>query len=78
MNKRMLEKFHFHFGQLNFLNKYTISVINGFFSKFSFKKHSVIFEMIIISRRENSNLGTRYNRRGLNDDAFVCNFVEIE
>lgn len=38
----------------------------------------MLFEIIILTRRETSNLGTRYNRRGLNDKAFAANFVEVE
>lgn len=34
--------------------------------------------MTILTRREASNLGTRYNRRGLNEHAYAANYVEIE
>ena len=39
---------------------------------------SVLVEYIIISRRSRDRAGLRYQRRGIDDDANVANFVETE
>lgn len=42
------------------------------------EQSSMMFDIVLLARREAHNLGTRYNRRGLNEEAFVANYVEIE
>lgn len=37
-----------------------------------------LVEYIIISRRSRDRAGLRYQRRGIDDDAHVANFVETE
>ena len=39
---------------------------------------TVLVEYIIISRRSRDRAGLRYQRRGIDDDANVANFVETE
>lgn len=86
LNKKILENFIHFFGQKEvvpltnnpFLLDWAVFLINGSYQSYVFEKCSMIFEMIILARRECSNLGTRYNRRGLNEIAFSANFVEIE
>ena len=39
---------------------------------------SVMVEYTIISRRSRDRAGLRYQRRGIDDDANVANFVETE
>jgi hypothetical protein len=39
--------------------------------------HSVV-DYIIVSRRSRDRAGLRYQRRGIDDDAHVANFVETE
>lgn len=57
---------------------WTNNLINGFFSKIVLEQSTMIFDIMLIARRETQNLGTRYNRRGFNEKAFVANYVEIE
>lgn len=39
---------------------------------------SVMVDYIIMSRRSRDRAGLRYQRRGVDDDAHVANFVETE
>jgi phosphatidylinositol 4-phosphatase len=39
---------------------------------------SAVVDYIIISRRSRDRAGLRYQRRGIDDDAHVANFVETE
>lgn len=39
---------------------------------------SVVVEYNVISRRSRDRAGLRYQRRGIDDDANVANFVETE
>jgi hypothetical protein len=39
--------------------------------------HSVV-DYVIVSRRSRDRAGLRYQRRGIDDDAHVANFVETE
>lgn len=41
-------------------------------------EHDVSVDYIIISRRSRNRPGLRYQRRGIDDDAHVANFVETE
>ena len=84
INKQLLKNIYHlteektSFAENALINNWTISLINGYFYSYLFEESQMIFEFIILTRRETSNLGTRYNRRGLNDKAFAANFVEVE
>lgn len=54
------------------------SCIYCFFDQFGTEIYSNIIEIIIIARKDCRNLGTRYNRRGFNEKAFVSNLIEVE
>jgi len=71
-------KFSKPFKNDSFLLNWCVFLINGHYQSYIFEKNSMVFQMILITRRECSNLGTRYNRRGLNEHGFAANFVEIE
>ncbi|CDO73557.1 hypothetical protein BN946_scf185014.g27 [Trametes cinnabarina] len=70
------------------LHPYILPIMQGFFqiSTFSLPREpvaseegdSVTVEYIIISRRSRERAGLRYQRRGIDDDANVANFVETE
>ncbi|OSD08576.1 hypothetical protein PYCCODRAFT_1429632 [Trametes coccinea BRFM310] len=70
------------------LHPYILPIMQGFFqiSTFSIPREpvaeeegdSVAVEYIIISRRSRDRAGLRYQRRGIDDDANVANFVETE
>jgi hypothetical protein len=36
---------------------------------------STIFNIIVVAKRSRHHAGTRYNKRGINPDGFVANFV---
>lgn len=84
MNKQIMLNLHkmtngkgcLEFNQL--VNYWCREVINGFYSQMMFEINGSVFEILLIARKESQNLGTRYNRRGLNESAFVANFVEVE
>ena len=40
--------------------------------------NSALVEYIVVSRRSRDRAGLRYQRRGVDDDANVANFVETE
>ncbi|RPD66400.1 hypothetical protein L226DRAFT_530498 [Lentinus tigrinus ALCF2SS1-7] len=70
------------------LHPYVLPIMQGFFQTSSFhiarepvaaeEGDSVLVEYIIISRRSRDRAGLRYQRRGIDDDANVANFVETE
>ncbi|KAI9057938.1 hypothetical protein FKP32DRAFT_1582863 [Trametes sanguinea] len=70
------------------LHPYILPIMQGFFqiSTFNLPREpvaeeegdSVAVEYIIISRRSRDRAGLRYQRRGIDDDANVANFVETE
>ena len=84
INKQMLLNIHYitcplkKLSENTIINSWCLFFIDGYFSSYIFEKSSMVFESILLNRRETQNLGTRYNRRGFNDKAFVANFVEVE
>lgn len=58
--------------------KFAKKVMYGFFQSIKFSFNNSWFNFSVIARKEIHNLGTRYNTRGLNSNAYVGNFVEIE
>lgn len=59
-------------------DKWVINMIHGYYEEMIIEMYSNILSVHIISRRMVQNAGTRYNRRGLNPEGFVANFVETE
>ncbi|OCH94928.1 hypothetical protein OBBRIDRAFT_768387 [Obba rivulosa] len=70
------------------LHSFVLPVMQGFFQIASFRiprepitgeegDHAVV-DYILISRRSRDRAGLRYQRRGIDDDANVANFVETE
>ena len=84
INKQMLLNIHnitsplLKLSENSIINHWCLFFIDGYFSSYIFEKCSMVFESILLNRRETQNLGTRYNRRGFNDKAFVANYVEVE
>ncbi|KAA1469556.1 hypothetical protein DENSPDRAFT_918842 [Dentipellis sp. KUC8613] len=70
------------------LHSYVLPIVQGFFQFTAFpisrepvQKESgdvAIVDYIIMSRRSRDRAGLRYQRRGIDDDARVANFVETE
>ncbi|EJD05667.1 uncharacterized protein FOMMEDRAFT_139037 [Fomitiporia mediterranea MF3/22] len=70
------------------LHSYVLPVMQGFYQIASFHiarepessetGESALINYIIISRRSRDRAGLRYQRRGVDDDANVANFVETE
>lgn len=70
------------------LHPYVLPVMQGFFQITSFNiprepvfsesGESALVDYIVISRRSRDRAGLRYQRRGIDDDANVANFVETE
>jgi hypothetical protein len=70
------------------LHDYVLPVIQGYFQISSFpvprepelneSGDAAIVDYIIMSRRSRDRAGLRYQRRGVDDDAHVANFVETE
>ena len=52
-----------------------IPVVQGFVKGFKFKTNDSIYHYTLISRRSKFQSGTRYISRGINDQAYVANFV---
>jgi SacI homology domain len=70
------------------LHSYVLPIMQGYYQISSFQvpreavaneegDHAVV-DYIIISRRSRDRAGLRYQRRGIDDDAHVANFVETE
>lgn len=86
INLELLRNFNsVHNNRSNDLNSFnqsirywTLFVVQGFFEKISFELNNAVYDLILLARKETQNTGTRYNRRGLNNRAFVANFVETE
>ncbi|SCM19963.1 inositol-phosphate phosphatase, putative [Plasmodium chabaudi adami] len=53
-------------------------VIQGYISYTSIEMNKKRIELFLISRRSSMLGGTRFNKRGINDDGYVANFVESE
>ncbi|CAD2105893.1 hypothetical protein YYG_01109 [Plasmodium vinckei petteri] len=53
-------------------------VIQGYISYTSIEMNKKRVELFLISRRSSMLGGTRFNKRGINDDGYVANFVESE
>jgi phosphatidylinositol 4-phosphatase len=70
------------------LHTYALPLIQGFFQVSSFQiprepelgetGDAAVVDYIIMSRRSRDRAGLRYQRRGVDDDAHVANFVETE
>ncbi|KAH9945870.1 SacI homology domain-containing protein [Epithele typhae] len=70
------------------LHSYVMPIMQGFFQVSSFQIErepvadeegdSVAVEYVVISRRSRDRAGLRYQRRGIDDDSNVANFVETE
>jgi phosphatidylinositol 4-phosphatase len=70
------------------LHNYVLPVMQGFFQVTSFEiprepesmehGNAALVDYIIFSRRSRDRAGLRYQRRGIDDDANVANFVETE
>ncbi|ANQ05787.1 Inositol phosphatase [Plasmodium coatneyi] len=54
------------------------SVIQGYISYTSIEINRRCLELLLISRRSSVLGGTRFNKRGINDDGYVANYVETE
>lgn len=59
-------------------DKWIVRLIHGYYEEMSMDLFSNTISTHIISRRMAQNAGTRYNKRGLNSDGFVANYVETE
>lgn len=69
------------------LHCYVLPVMQGYFQMAKFNVPSddtiadepdIVVDYIIVSRRSRYRAGLRYQRRGIDDDAHVANFVETE
>ncbi|CRG98389.1 inositol-phosphate phosphatase, putative [Plasmodium relictum] len=54
------------------------SLIQGYISYTSIEINKKCLELLLISRRSAVLGGTRFNKRGINDDGYVANYVETE
>lgn len=70
------------------LHSYVLPIMQGYYQISSFNvprepigqevgDHAVV-DYVVISRRSKERAGLRYQRRGVDDDAHVANFVETE
>jgi hypothetical protein len=57
---------------------WTVPLIHGFFQQKRFSSFGKMFDVILIARRSRHFAGTRYLKRGVNDDGQVANDCEIE
>ncbi|ETB60466.1 hypothetical protein YYC_02750 [Plasmodium yoelii 17X] len=53
-------------------------IIQGYISYTSIEMNKKRIELFLVSRRSSILGGTRFNKRGINDDGYVANFVESE
>ncbi|KAH9952101.1 SacI homology domain-containing protein, partial [Amylocystis lapponica] len=70
------------------LHSYVLPIMQGFYQIASFsvprepveaeEGDSALVDYIVVSRRSRDRAGLRYQRRGIDDDAHVANFVETE
>lgn len=70
------------------MHSYVLPIMQGFCQIAAFQiprepvgneeGNTVVVDYIIISRRSRDRAGLRYQRRGIDDDANVANFVETE
>ena len=69
------------------LHCYVLPIMQGYFQLAKFNVPSddaiadepdIVVDYIIVSRRSRHRAGLRYQRRGIDDDAHVANFVETE
>lgn len=58
--------------------KWVLPIIHGYVSCSNFDISSLYVNVILIARRSRHFAGTRYLKRGLNEEGRVANFVEIE
>lgn len=68
------------------LHSYVLPIMQGYYQIAHFNippdpvthDENVVVDYIIVSRRSRYRAGLRYQRRGIDDDANVANFVETE
>ncbi|TFK42309.1 SacI homology domain-containing protein [Crucibulum laeve] len=68
------------------LHSYVLPIVQGYFQVAQFAlppdpvthDDDAVIDYIIVSRRSRDRAGLRYQRRGIDDDAHVANFVETE
>lgn len=58
--------------------RWTVPLIHGFFSQSIVSLFGRRFKIILVARRSRLFAGTRYLKRGVNDDGYVANSVETE
>lgn len=84
INRRLLEALHeltypeLAFADNKLVSFWSQSCVYGFIDQFTTDIYHSLVEIVILARKDCQNLGTRYNRRGLNAAAFCANFVECE
>lgn len=59
-------------------SKWCCPIIQGFVRSFEVFLEGTKVSYVLVSRRSVKKGGTRYFDRGLNDEAYVANFVETE
>ncbi|KAF5389930.1 hypothetical protein D9757_003649 [Collybiopsis confluens] len=68
------------------LHSYILPIMQGYYQTASFhvpdpqdiESEGILIDYAIVSRRSRDRAGLRYQRRGIDDDAHVANFVESE
>ena len=60
------------------LHSWILPVMQGFVQIEQCSMEDQLFDFILISRRSKERAGMRYQRRGVNDQGEVANFVETE
>ncbi|KAI7873046.1 SacI homology domain-containing protein [Spinellus fusiger] len=60
------------------LDEWILPVMQGAMQLESCEVDGYPFEFIVLSRRSRERAGMRYQRRGINEDGYVANFVETE
>ena len=53
-------------------------IVHGYIEQKNFTDGGNKFSIMVIARRSRHYAGTRYLRRGINNEGYVANFVEIE
>ncbi|EPR78327.1 Phosphoinositide polyphosphatase (Sac family) [Spraguea lophii 42_110] len=71
LNNKLLQNFNKIFQHAN---TFAVKCIQGYVNLKKIKN----IEIILISRRSNRSIGTRYNRRGVNNEGYAANTVETE
>jgi len=58
--------------------RWVLPIIWGYIEQRVIKSTAYFFSVILISRRSRHHAGTRYIKRGINEQGFVANYVETE